>query len=98
MMRWGRWIGAVIGVLGAVAAAAQERVPAATRHWDRAVLATAARLPVQEGGRVKPLDTVARFMLLDLSGRTTYKDPGGERLTALEWFLDCWLRPRARRG
>ncbi|MEI6534474.1 MAG: cytochrome c biogenesis protein CcsA [Verrucomicrobiaceae bacterium] len=36
---------------------------------DPEVVAMFRSLPVQESGRIKPLDTVARFMLLRLSGR-----------------------------
>jgi len=77
--------------LVATAVAAQDT--ASAPRWDKSVLEAAARLPVQDGGRVKPLDTFARFMLLDLSGRTRYRSRDGERLSSLEWFLDCWLRP-----
>jgi hypothetical protein len=48
----------------------------------------ARALPIQDGGRVKPLDTFARFTLLRLHGRQSI---GGRSATA--WLLDTMLRP-----
>lgn len=62
--------------------------------WDEDVLATFASIPVQDGGRIKPLDTYAKFTLLPLNGMRAYRGEEG-RLTALEWFLDCLFYPEA---
>jgi len=35
---------------------------------------TFAKLPVQEGGRIKPLDTIARSTLLVIAGKQSYQD------------------------
>jgi ABC-type transport system involved in cytochrome c biogenesis permease subunit len=46
------------------------------------------RLPVQEGGRVKPLDTVARNSLMVISDRDHfYREDGGTE-SASQWLLD----------
>lgn len=50
------------------------------------------RLPVLEGGRVKPLDSMARNSLLLISGRQTLRH-NGERRTAPSWLLDVFFRP-----
>lgn len=56
--------------------------------WPDAVVEQAESLPVQEGGRVKPLHTFASFTLLRMTGRRSLETPHGERLTAVEWLLD----------
>ncbi|MCD8483525.1 MAG: hypothetical protein LR015_13215 [Verrucomicrobia bacterium] len=37
---------------------------------------TFGRLPVQEGGRLKPMDAVARASLMAIGGKQTYRDLG----------------------
>jgi ABC-type transport system involved in cytochrome c biogenesis permease subunit len=69
-------------------------------YTDR-TLAMAERLPVQDGGRIKPLSTLAGFQLLRHAGRRGVEVslPGagpGEtrRLTPTEWMLDTLFFPR----
>ncbi len=50
-------------------------------------LADFGRLPALGGGRIKPLDTVARTSLLELSGRQTLAGKDGSR-AALEWLAE----------
>ena len=52
-----------------------------------------SKLPVQVGGRIKPLDSVARNTLLILSGKQSVESPEGINLTAIEWFLDLCMKP-----
>ena len=52
-----------------------------------------SELPVQVGGRIKPLDSVARNTLLILSGKQTVIAPDGTKLSAIEWFMDLCMRP-----
>jgi ABC-type transport system involved in cytochrome c biogenesis permease subunit len=47
-----------------------------------------AQIPVQDGGRIKPLDTVARINLLIINNKQTYKDEGGRTQPAVRWLLD----------
>ncbi len=68
--------------------------PAAPPAWDTALLEQFRELPVQDRGRVKPLKTVARFTLMQLSGRTTAENAEGERQSAMEWMLVCLFYPR----
>src|SRR5690606_19741338 len=44
-------------------------------------------LPVRAGGRIKPMDTVARTTLLSLSNRQSWRDGSGEPRPAIEWLL-----------
>jgi ABC-type transport system involved in cytochrome c biogenesis permease subunit len=70
--------------------------PEPYRPWPEEVVSTFARIPVLDEGRVKPIQTVAHFTLLELRGRTTLPiHVGGEahRLSASEWLLDAFFRP-----
>jgi ABC-type transport system involved in cytochrome c biogenesis permease subunit len=57
----------------------------AQRDFD---LAGFGKIPVLVGGRVKPLDTVARNSLLIIHGKQELSLEGGRRLTAMQWFTD----------
>ncbi len=76
----------------ATPAPAQESAPARPA-WSPEVVELAESLPVQDGGRIKPLRTQASFTLLRLSGRRSVRLPSGERLSATEWLLDVLLYP-----
>ncbi len=52
-----------------------------------------SELPVLHGGRVKPLDTVARTSLLMLRGKQTLRI-GERRQSASEWLLDALYFPQ----
>ncbi|HET8901917.1 MAG TPA: cytochrome c biogenesis protein CcsA [Holophagaceae bacterium] len=52
----------------------------------------AVRLPVLEGGRVKPLDSVARNSLLMIRSKQTVRQ-AGESIGADRWILDLMLHP-----
>jgi ABC-type transport system involved in cytochrome c biogenesis permease subunit len=45
-------------------------------------------LPVVDGGRVKPFDTVARNSLMVISNRQTFKDEADNTQPAVKWLLD----------
>ena len=79
-------------------------------RWDRETLALFASLPVQEGGRIKPMSTVAAFKLLNLRGMRSWRGPerpGDNRvermlmglshpeLGPVEWLMDTLFYPRA---
>ncbi|MHC4860504.1 MAG: hypothetical protein ACYTDY_10475, partial [Planctomycetota bacterium] len=69
-----------------------------TGGWDEETLELAATLPIQDGGRVKPLSTYARFTLLAMNGRTSVKIGEEKKLSSLEWLLDCLFRPEKAEG
>jgi ABC-type transport system involved in cytochrome c biogenesis permease subunit len=46
------------------------------------------KLPVLVGGRVKPLDTVARNSLLIIHGKQELRLENGRQLSAIEWLAD----------
>ncbi|MBC8012328.1 MAG: cytochrome c biogenesis protein CcsA [Burkholderiales bacterium] len=49
------------------------------------------RLPVLVGGRIKPLDTVARATLLQFQGRQNVRLADGTKLTPSQWIADALL-------
>jgi ABC-type transport system involved in cytochrome c biogenesis permease subunit len=51
-------------------------------------LRAAGAIPVVDGGRVKPLDTVARAALIIISDRQTFRDEDGAEQPAIRWLLD----------
>jgi ABC-type transport system involved in cytochrome c biogenesis permease subunit len=55
---------------------------------DKMHLEEAAKLPVVEGGRVMPMDTVARNRLMIISGRQTFVDDKGNHQPAIKWLWD----------
>ena len=55
---------------------------------DDVDLAKFGKLPVLVGGRVKPLDTVARNSLLIIHGKQELRLEGAKRLNALQWLTD----------
>ncbi len=66
-------------------------------EWPEEVPDTFRLMLVQEGGRVKPVHTYARFMLMQFSGRTKLKfetaDGVEHEIEAVEWLLDTFFRP-----
>jgi ABC-type transport system involved in cytochrome c biogenesis permease subunit len=55
---------------------------------DDVDLAKFGKLPVLVGGRVKPLDTVARNSLLIIHGKQELRLDDGRHLSAIEWLAD----------
>ena len=62
-------------------------------NWDKETIDMFAHFPVQDNGRIKPLDTYAAFTLMQLNGRRTCINPAGEKTTAIVWLMDCLFRP-----
>jgi ABC-type transport system involved in cytochrome c biogenesis permease subunit len=83
-----RWLlAAALVLLGALEARAQ------SERWTPRAADLAGGLPVQEGGRIKPLDTFAGFTLLRLNGQRSAVDADGRKLTPIEWLLDALFDP-----
>jgi ABC-type transport system involved in cytochrome c biogenesis permease subunit len=58
---------------------------------DQMQLSEFAKIPVVDGGRVKPMASVARETLLIISNRQDYTDAKGEAQPAIKWLLDTML-------
>jgi ABC-type transport system involved in cytochrome c biogenesis permease subunit len=69
--------------------------PRRAAPWSERTLELARTLPVQDGGRVKPLGTYAGFTLLRLNGRRSVTTPDRERLDPVAWLLDVLFFPQA---
>lgn len=103
----GRWIVFVFGIaaVGWILSTAIKdsrpegdvRTVSDYKPWDQETLELAALLPVQDGGRVKPLGTYAGFSMLGLHGARKMEiiGQGGEKVTLkpLAWMLDSLFRP-----
>lgn len=64
--------------------------------WSEEVVEVASAIPVQDGGRIKPLATFARFKMLTFHGSLTMKVKSGgtvHKIGPVEWLLDCMFRP-----
>jgi ABC-type transport system involved in cytochrome c biogenesis permease subunit len=65
--------------------------------WEKETLEAAESLPLQDGGRIKPLATYAGFKMLQLHGARSMKvkGKGGEefKLKPTEWLMDTLFRP-----
>ena len=67
--------------------------------WEKETLAIADTIPVQDGGRIKPLTTYAGFTMLRLYGARSMEltaEEGGEtiRIKPLAWMMDAFFRPQ----
>ena len=65
-------------------------------YWDPEIVKIFEAMPVQEEGRLKPMQTVARYKLLRInnSKRLTFKVNDEKiRISATEWLMDCLFRP-----
>ena len=60
---------------------------------SEADLAKLGKLPVLVGGRVKPLDTVARNSLLIIHGKQQLRLEDGRRVNAMQWLTDVLFNP-----
>ena len=54
-----------------------------------------AKIPVLEGGRYKPIDSVARTTMLLFRGKQTALDPSGAKIPASQWLMHLMLHPEA---
>jgi ABC-type transport system involved in cytochrome c biogenesis permease subunit len=85
--RYAAWIAGLMAIAGAAAPLLQRGT---VRGFD---VVGFGHLPVLEGGRVKPLDSVARNALLVIRGQQSFRHEG-RSLDAEEWLLDVLFRPR----
>ncbi len=117
-MTWPRGVFVLILTLGALGlalpaadAGAQGPGPVAMPdEWDPEILDTLAKLPIQDGGRIKPLNTYARFALLRINGSLRFENPmagspsfmdrirgRSNRMEPIEWLAACLFYPEAAR-
>ncbi|NRB45719.1 MAG: cytochrome c biogenesis protein CcsA [Verrucomicrobiales bacterium] len=66
------------------------------QKWDPKIVETFEAMPVQEEGRLKPMQTVARYKLMRINNSKRLRfEVGGEKVkvSAAEWLMDCLFRP-----
>jgi ABC-type transport system involved in cytochrome c biogenesis permease subunit len=80
------WIAGGLALVGAAVAAMPH---GSVRGFD---VEGFARVPVLEGGRVKPIDSVARNSLLMIRSQQTFRHEG-RSIGPDEWLLDVMFRP-----
>jgi len=66
--------------------------------WSAEILKAAEMIPVQDGGRIKPLSSLAGFRMLGLHGARSMKIRDGEngevhKIKPTGWMLDALFRP-----
>lgn len=89
-MKFQRVIPWLVGVLALLFCIASPLPTPAVRGFD---MSGFGRLPVLEGGRVKPLNSIARNALLVIRSKQSVRVES-RSLSADEWMLDMLFRPR----
>lgn len=95
----GRLVVVAVAAVAVLAAALAEtaRAGGSARTWDDDTLDLVAKLAVQDGGRVKPVQTYAAFTLLRMNHRKGARTEDGDALAPEAWFLDVVFRPEVAR-
>ena len=88
MKRFLPLIALVLGALWVGASFAPSKSPP-----SKADLVTFGKIPVLVGGRIKPMDTVARNSLLIIHSKSTLALADGKKLSAMEWLADLFFKP-----
>ncbi|GAB5495633.1 MAG: cytochrome c biogenesis protein CcsA [Phycisphaerales bacterium] len=84
-----RWWSVAIGILGMGIAFSAVLRPQPGTEFD---LQSFGELPVSSGGRIKPMDTAARSMLMVAGGRQSVRTPDHEQ-SALQYLLELVTTP-----
>jgi ABC-type transport system involved in cytochrome c biogenesis permease subunit len=84
---------AALVAVGATAIVPSARAAERWVPWREPVVDAIEHVAVQDGGRIKPLLSLARFRLLALNGRTSFEAPDGKMRGPSEWLLDVLFRP-----
>jgi len=97
LVMFGITLGEILSNAGKIPISASHKLPS----WPKETVGRFARMPVQEDGRVKPLETLAAYKLLRFHGTRTLRlkfDDGSKRvLKPSEWLLDVLFFPEHAR-
>lgn len=105
-MRFWRLLSIVLLGFAFGAASALAKTPDLPSYepWDEEIVEAFKALPIQQGGRVKPMEAFARVKLLRYHSRRSMKllvGSGDEmekvKISAAEWLLDVLFRPELAR-
>ena len=88
-----------VGVVGICAAIVLTSISTPSVSDKRMNVYGFGQIPVQQGGRIQPLDSVARNSLVVISGKQEFTDPNDPDKTysATEWLLNVWAKPEKAR-
>lgn len=103
----GRWIAFTVTMLvlaGTFLMAVREMLPKRSylphpsyQSWTDEVIVTAKGIPVQDGGRIKPFESYAGYLMLAMRGDRMIKVIGPDskriKVTPSEWLMDALFRP-----
>ena len=87
----------VLTALTALAGCVERRGGDGAQGDETRGLEQLATLPVQDGGRVKPLSSFASFLLLQINARRSIRTEDGRTLSPMEWLVDAWTDPAKAR-
>ncbi|MES2439267.1 MAG: cytochrome c biogenesis protein CcsA [Verrucomicrobiota bacterium] len=104
----GRWIAAGLAVLVLVSVfynvvvdnmpKGEVRQVEGYTPWEKETLKIAETIPVQNGGRIKPLSTYGGFTMLGLHGARSMEIAGSDgktvKITPTAWMMDTLFRPQ----
>ena len=76
---------------------ANVEAPMVRAPWSSKTLDAVKHWPLQHGGRVKPFDTFAGFIMLKVNGKRSLT-VNHETLGPVAWTLDCMLYPEIARS
>jgi ABC-type transport system involved in cytochrome c biogenesis permease subunit len=85
-----RFLPLIVLALGAIYLASTLREPTDKAGYN---LTDFGRVPVLTGGRIKPLDTVARTSILSIRGSQYIATPDGKSITPDAWLADVLFNP-----
>ncbi len=88
MKRFLPWIALIVGILWVAGGMRRPVLPDGQPD-----LTEFGRLPVLSGGRIKPMDTIARTSLLIIHGKQSLRSEDGKRIPALRWLADTLFDP-----
>lgn len=105
---WGRWVASFLALGGVALVFVNlliDVMPKGTPPevegyvaWEKETIKLAETLPIQSGGRVKPLSTYASFTMLGVHGARSMKVSGNDgeeiKLSPTEWMMDALFRPQ----
>ena len=90
--------GLIVGLLcGMALTAVAQEGPKRPQPWSPEVVRLFESIPIQDGGRIKPLDTYASVALLKFNGKRSCNDLSGKRISATEWLMDTLFYPEDSR-
>ena len=84
---------ALVLAIAGTAVAYEDAPKVKTPTWTEGTVEAWEKTPVQDGGRVKPFYTWAKYALMRMNDRSSCKTPDDESRDPIEWALDVMFHP-----